>query len=328
MKSDFYSNLNTSLGAVQTDVYTGYAVSLPVVERSLDLFASRIRLMPNEAEIQTIRKFDQLELNDFSRTPISRKILNDDKIQSISGSTVNLRQYAYGVSLIIDNMTRVNTKENIKSNCVKLFADWGSRLQESLLFNMLRASGVPYVFSKADVPSGTTLLASRPNVRDCIDAKAILDKNRVRRTFMRMMRATDQIGTHPVGQSFVGHVSVEGRSAFEQEMQSPEVVRPYENPSVSDYLYQNLFYIKRADVSLYHSTEIFDSPNARILLLHGDEFYVMSSVNPFTNEVIEDPEYRSSFGMHTKLSYRLTHAQSVLRNERGVRAMFTDPILK
>ncbi len=323
MSDSLYSNLNRNLGAVQTDVYTGYTVSLPVVERSLMLFANVIDLESNQAELHTIRKFDQLNLDDYSRTPISRTILNDDRIQSISGATVNMRAYPYGVSLIIDNFTRVNSKEAMLSNCIKLFADWGSRLQESLLFNMLRgASGSQYVFALADTTGGGS--SSRPNVSDAIAAKSILDKNRVRRTFMRMIRATQQVGTRPVGQSFVGHVSVGGRAAWEQNLSSDEVTRPYENPSVSDYLYQNVFYIRRADTSLYHSTEMYDTQTHRQMLIHGDEAYTIARQTPFGNKTIVDPEYRSAFGMHSKVSYRLTHAQAVLRNERIVNCIFTD----
>lgn len=326
VNTDFYSSINNNLGALQTDQASSYMVSLPVVERSLVLFANTFDISNSVAEVHNIRKLDQLKLDVHSRTPLSRDRLNDDRIVGVSGGIVPIKTYAYGISLIIDSKYKVNTSENIISNCVKLLSDWQSRLKETLLFEMLRSAGAtPYVFSKGDTSGG--LSGSQPNIPDAISMKQILDKNRVRRTMMRMIRATDQIGTHPVGQTFISHISIDGRGAWEQNLsgdQTNEIVRPFENPSTSDYIYQNLFYIKRADLSIYHSTEISDSPNARIAITHGDEAYIQTRNTPFTSSIIMDPEYRSAYGMHSKVSLRVVQAEAVLRDERIVNGHFTD----
>lgn len=325
VNTTFYSSLNNTLGALQTDVASAMMVSLPVVEKSLTLFANVFDIQGGMAEVHNIRKLDQIVLDTYARRPLSRDHLNDDRIASVTGSVVPMRTYAYGVSLIIDNKYKVNSSETVLGNCVKLLADWHSRLQETLLFEMLRSAGSnTYVFSKADTTGGKS--ASRPNVADLILAKSILDRNRVGRVLNRMIKATDQIGTRPQGKSFVGHISVDGRSAWEINLDGDqnEVIRPFEQPSTSEYIYQNLFYVKRADTSIYHSTEMHDSPNARIMILHGDQAYAKTGRTPFNSNVILDPEFRSAFGMHSKVSLRACQGEAILRDERIVTAHYTD----
>lgn len=319
--SQFFSDLNPSLGAVQTDVYTGYVATLPVVENSLLMFANSIDLEPNQAQVHNIRKFEQLEIDGSSRVPISRRLLNDDRIQGVRGEVIPITSDYYGVSVVIDNAYKMNTKENIMSSTTRLFADWGSRIRETLLAEMLKGAGTIYTFSNG----GTAGNTAEANIKDLTIAKSILDKNRVRRAQMQMIKATDQIGTNPVGQSFAAHVSLGGRTAWELAISdATEIVRPYQFPTISDQLYQNIFFVKRADTCLYSSTELVDNENDRIIILHGDEAYVVVGKSPLSSAVIVDPEYKSGFGMHTRVGYRLTHGQAIIRNDRIVNARFID----
>lgn len=319
--SRFFSDLNESLGAVQVDNYSGYVASLPVVEASLYMYSNSIDLEAKQAMVHNVRKFEQLPLDSLSSTPISRRHINDDRITTVQGETIPVKTNHYGVSIIIDNVYEANTKENVISSSTKLFADWGSRLRETLLFNMLRGAGIQYTFSKG----GTAGNTSQANLTDLVLAKSILDKNRVRRSIMTMHKGSEQIGTHPVGQSFTGHVSVGGRASWELAIaDAVDIVRPYEVPFISDYLYQNIFYVKKADTCLYSSTEITDNEHDRIMILHGHESYLTVGKSPVGSAVIFDPEYKAAFGMHTKISYRMAHGQAIVRNDPIVNCRYTD----
>lgn len=315
-----FSSYNKRLGPVQTDTFTMYTLLMPITETSLNMFATPINLKSNQAETHNIRRLEQLPLTN-SLNPISRGILNDGRIANVTGSIIPIVTAVYGSQIVIDNQYEVSTEENIQSACMTLFADFDARLTETLLFNMLKRVSTNYPFSLGGEESPTV-----PNIADLLQIKAILQRNRAHRAIEKLeWRATDQIGTNPVGKSFVAHCSVSGRTAFETNITDPnDYVRPAEMPGRSDYLYNEVAYYKRADTSLYSSTEMTDSPENRIIFVHGDQAYALTNKTPFTSKISITPSYLIDFGTHTIMSNRRVLGMAILRDEVIVSGTFTD----
>lgn len=266
---------NRNITPSQINCWSMYIVSLPESLCVMKYLAELITLPSYQASSYNVPIYSELSL-EASLSPLARNAI-DERIASIKSSNLVIEAQEFGITLLLFSNLVYQSAVSISGAASALLANAGARLTEVLAFNSLRATVPQNIYVASEGTNAKT--PTELTIKDLVKAKSALEKNKTKRFNRMMVRATDQVGTSPLGHTYVLLSSIDSKNSFEITLSAKPslVVRPEQHPSIHQYADSYAFSIPIASISVVTSTE-YDgkdsSGNFSDYILGKDTLYI------------------------------------------------------
>lgn len=311
---------NSKIGTVQSNAYLDRTESLPYNQLVLVAMGETIDIPSYQAEVHTLRSYDEISISNALLTPLNENVLNAERIETITGSLVTMRTSEYGVTIVISEKSRVNSPENIAAAVSTLLSDYEMRLKEIIIYNALQnANLVEYVFTQ-----GGTTSPKKANLLDLIDATTLMEENDVRPN-LGFVSAVSAEHTRPVPQRYALVSSIKGASAFKKNLMSEDFTQTHRFAGISSYGFESKGAVDRANVEIFSSSEIENGSGVeREAFIFGAQPFYVTARTPLNSRMTIRPASDSPYAMHTKVEKRTVFGVALSNQNRIMKISFSD----
>lgn len=311
---------NPRIGTVQSNAYLDRIESMNYNQIALSVMGETIDIPSYQAEVHTIRSYDEIGISDSLLVPLNENVLNAERIETVTGSVVTMRTAVYGVTIVISEKSRVNSPENIAAAVSTLLSDYEMRLKEQIIYNALQnANLVEYVFTQ-----GGTTSPKKANMLDLVDATTLMEENDVRPN-LGFISAVAAEHTRPVPQRYALVSSIKGASAFKKNLTSEDFTQTHRFAGISAYGFESKGVVDRANVEIFSSSEMTNGSGIeREAFIFGAQPFYKTGKTPLNSRMTIRPASESAYGMHTKVEKRTVFGVALSDQNRIIKISFTD----
>lgn len=314
---------NRNITPAAVNCWSMYIASLPESICIFQYLAEIITLSSRtDAASYTVPVYSELSLEQ-SLSPLSRTAL-DERITQIQSTNLTLEMQEYGFSILLFSNLVFQTAVSISGVASSLMANAGARLIETLSVNLIQACVPQFIYSASQGKNGKN--PTELSLKDLISAKASLEKSKTKRFNRFMVKATDQVGTMPIGHTYVALLGSDAKNALEISLSdTPQaVVRPEQTPRINEYSDGFCFTIPLASLSIVNSTEYSGSSNGSFIsyIMGKDSMYIASG-SPLKNGLSIRSSNQFSYGRASAVDYSLSYAGAII-SSRLVQMISTD----
>lgn len=311
---------NSKIGTVQSNAYLDRTESLAYKQVALMVMGETIDIPSYQAEVHTLRSYDEISISNALLTPLNENVLNAERIETVTGSLVTMRTSEYGVTIVISEKSRVNSPENIAAAVSTLLSDYEMRLKETIIYNALQNSNlVEYVFTQ-----GGTTSPKKANINDLIDASTLMEENDVRPNLSFIPAASEEY-TRSIPHRYALVASIKGASSIKKNLLGDDFTQTHRFAGISAYGFECKGAIERANLEVFSSSEMEDGSGIeREAFIFGAQPFYLTGRTPLNSRMTIRPASESTYAMHTKVEKRTVFGVALSNQNRIMKISFSD----